>query len=183
MARTSSFSLMSALYELDSDFVSTSSLTQQTAGRHVTLFIYSETLYWLRAIQFLLILLKAAYSAEQQQILIPKVLVWPYRVSWSTVLEVIMSIKPRGQLHVGEIPDSYYLWWKTCLSHNNINFLENQWKCRISMQIYIKYNNKFSCFLMWRYNDVSFATFPNPWYTYYHWYALLEMVFSPHLTS
>jgi hypothetical protein len=46
------------------------------------------------------------------------------------------------------------------------------------MHIYIKYYNKFNCFLMWRYNDVSFATFPNSRYTFYRWYALLEMVFS-----
>ena len=51
------------------------------------------------------------------------------------------------------------------------------------MHIYIKYYSKFNCFLMLRYNDVAFATFPNSRYTSYRWYVMLEMVCSSHPTS
>jgi hypothetical protein len=55
-------------------FHSASLLKQQSADRHVP---HSDTLFWFRANQSLLLLLNAVCLAEKQQISILKSLVWP----------------------------------------------------------------------------------------------------------
>jgi hypothetical protein len=67
-------------------------------------------------------------------------------------------------------------------SHSSMN-VDQSCKRHIVQWMCITYYNKFNCFLMWRHNDVSFATFPNSRYTFHRRYVLLEMVFSSHLTS